>query len=126
MNVFRALIRRELFMFFQGPTGFIIISAVLFLIGLGFLVVLYGLNGEATPMPVTQIFLLVDFTTYCPCYYDEKFCYGTSKRHIRKFNDFSSWRLASGTFKIHRCINFLYDSLDPSFIMQHSSPILCR
>ena len=56
MNVFRALIRRALSIFFQGPTGFIIISAVLFLIGLGFLVVLYGLNGEATPMPVTQIF----------------------------------------------------------------------
>ncbi|MDP6892750.1 MAG: ABC transporter permease subunit [Verrucomicrobiota bacterium] len=56
MNIFRALIRRELSMFFQGPTGFIIISAVLFLISLGFLVVLYGLNGEATPMPVTQIF----------------------------------------------------------------------
>ena len=56
MNIFQALIRRELSMFFQGPTGFIIISAVLFLIGLGFLVVLYGLNGEATPMPVTQIF----------------------------------------------------------------------
>ena len=56
MNVFRALVRRELSAFFQGPTGFIIIAAVMFLIGLGFLVVLSGLNGEATPMPVTQIF----------------------------------------------------------------------
>ncbi|GIT05454.1 MAG: hypothetical protein CM1200mP29_08650 [Verrucomicrobiota bacterium] len=42
--------------FFQGPTGFIIIAAVLFLIGLGFVVVLTGLNGHATPMPVTQVF----------------------------------------------------------------------
>ena len=56
MSVFRALVRRELSAFFQGPTGFIIIAAVMFLIGLGFLVVLSGLNGEATPMPVTQIF----------------------------------------------------------------------
>lgn len=56
MSVFRALIRRELSAFFQGPTGFIIIAAVMFLIGLGFLVVLSGLNGEATPMPVTQVF----------------------------------------------------------------------
>ena len=56
MNVFRTLVRRELSAFFQGPTGFIIIAAVMFLIGLGFLVVLSGLNGEATPMPVTQIF----------------------------------------------------------------------
>ena len=56
MNVFRALVRRELSAFFQGPTGLIIIAAVMFLIGLGFLVVLSGLNGEATPMPVTQIF----------------------------------------------------------------------
>ena len=56
MNVFRALVRRELSAFFQGPTGFIIIAAVMFLIGLGFLVVLSGLNGEATPMPVTQVF----------------------------------------------------------------------
>ena len=55
MNVFRALVRRELSAFFQGPTGFIIIAAVMFLIGLGFLVVLSGLNGEATPMPVTQV-----------------------------------------------------------------------
>ena len=56
MSVFRALVRRELWAFFQGPTGFIIIAAVMFLIGLGFVVVLSGLNGEATPMPVTQVF----------------------------------------------------------------------
>jgi len=56
MSVFRALVRRELSAIFQGPTGFIIIAAVIFLIGLGFLVVLSGLNGEATPMPVTQVF----------------------------------------------------------------------
>ena len=56
MSVFRALVRRELSACFQGPTGFIIIAAVLFLIGLGFVVVLSGLNGEATPMPVTQVF----------------------------------------------------------------------
>ena len=56
MNVFRALVRRELSVFFQGPNGFIIIAAVMFLIGLGFIVVLSGLNGEATPMPVTQVF----------------------------------------------------------------------
>ncbi len=56
MNVFRALVRRELLAFFQGPNGFIIIAAVMFLIGLGFIVVLSGLNGEATPMPVTQVF----------------------------------------------------------------------
>ena len=56
MSVFRALVRRELSAFFQGPTGFIIIAAVMLLIGLGFLVVLSGLNGEATPMPVTQVF----------------------------------------------------------------------
>ena len=56
MSVFRALIRRELSAFFQGPTGFIIIAAVMFLIGLGFLVLLSGLNGEATPMPITQVF----------------------------------------------------------------------
>lgn len=56
MSVFRALVRRELSAFFQGPAGFIIIAAVMFLIGLGFVVVLSGLNGEATPMPVTQVF----------------------------------------------------------------------
>ena len=56
MSVFRSLVRRELSAFFQGPTGFIIIAAVMFLIGLGFVVVLSGLNGEATPMPVTQVF----------------------------------------------------------------------
>ena len=60
MSVFRALVRRELSAFFQGPTGFIIIAAMMFLIGLGFLVLLSGLNGEATPMPITQVF----FGTY--------------------------------------------------------------
>ena len=60
MSVFRALVRRELSAFFQGPTGFIIIAAVLFLIGLGFVIVLSGLNGQATPMPVTQVF----YSTY--------------------------------------------------------------
>jgi len=44
MSVFRALVRRELSVFFQGPTGFITIAAVLFLIGLGFVIVLSGLN----------------------------------------------------------------------------------
>jgi hypothetical protein len=60
MSVFRALVRRELSAFFQGPTGFITIAAVLFLIGLGFVIVLSGLNGQATPMPVTQVF----YSTY--------------------------------------------------------------
>jgi len=60
MSVFRALVRRELSAFFQGPTGFIIIAAVLFLIGLGFVVVLSSLNGQATMIPVTQVF----YSTY--------------------------------------------------------------
>ena len=61
MNVFRAGVRRELSAFFQGPTGGIIIAAVMVLIGLGFLVVLSGLNGEATPMPVTQVIYGTNF-----------------------------------------------------------------
>jgi len=60
MSVFRALVRRELSAFFEGPTGFIIIAAVLFLIGLGFVVMLSGLNSLATPMPITQVF----YSTY--------------------------------------------------------------
>jgi len=60
MNVFWTLARREFAGYFSGATGFLLLSAVLFLLGLGLVVVLTGLNGEATPMPVTQVF----YSTY--------------------------------------------------------------
>ena len=87
MSVFRALVRRELSAFFQGPTGFIIIAAVLFLIGLGFVIVLSGLNGQATPIPVTQVFystyfFLADPAAYRANHHHAQLRDGARQRHI--------------------------------------------
>ena len=56
MRTFCTLVRRELSSFFVSWTGYIIIAAVAFLLGLSFASLLRGLNAEPTPVPVTQLF----------------------------------------------------------------------
>jgi len=56
MGTFFALIRRELASFFLSWTGYVIIAAVLFLVGFSFHSMLRGLNSEPTPVPITQLF----------------------------------------------------------------------
>ena len=56
MNAFRTLVRRELGTFFLSWTGYVIIAAVVFLLGFSFSSLLNGLNAQATPVPVTQLF----------------------------------------------------------------------
>jgi ABC-2 type transport system permease protein len=56
MHAFRTLVRRELGSFFASWTGYIIIAAVVFLLGFSFSSLLHGLNAQATPVPVTQLF----------------------------------------------------------------------
>jgi ABC-2 type transport system permease protein len=56
MRTFIALVRRELASFFLSWTGYVIIAAVLFLLGFSFHSMLRGLNGEPTPVPITQLF----------------------------------------------------------------------
>ncbi|HEX7577135.1 MAG TPA: ABC transporter permease, partial [Verrucomicrobiae bacterium] len=56
MNIFRALLRRELAAFFFSLTGYVIIAAVTFLVGESFAQLIDGLGTDPWPMPVTQMF----------------------------------------------------------------------
>ncbi len=56
MRTYWTLVCRELGAHFFSWTGYVIIAAVAFLIGFSFTSLLEGLNGMATPVPVTQLF----------------------------------------------------------------------
>jgi len=56
MQIFLTLMRRELAAFFVSITGYIIIAAVTFLIGLSFVVLMTNLGSDPSPMPVTELF----------------------------------------------------------------------
>lgn len=56
MGVFWTLTRRELGAFFLSLTGYLIIAAAVFLMGLSFVDVLSKLQGEHTTMPATEYF----------------------------------------------------------------------
>ena len=58
MKIFWTLLRRELASFFLSLTGYVIIAAVAFLIGLSFVVLINGLanNSDSSPVPVTELF----------------------------------------------------------------------
>jgi ABC-2 type transport system permease protein len=56
MQKFLTLMRRELAGFFVSWTGYVIIAAAAFLMGLSFVVLLVKLRLESMPMPVTQVF----------------------------------------------------------------------
>jgi ABC-2 type transport system permease protein len=60
MQVYLTLTRRELAGFFLSVSGYIIIAAALFLMGLGFDVILVNLQ-KPTPMPVTELFYNTQF-----------------------------------------------------------------
>jgi len=56
MQVLLTLIRRELATFFISFTGYVIMAAATFLIGLSFVVLVRNLGSEPSPMPVTEMF----------------------------------------------------------------------
>lgn len=56
MRIFLTLLRRELAAFFFSVTGYVIIAAAAFLIGLSFIVLINGLGTDASPSPVTELF----------------------------------------------------------------------
>jgi len=56
MKIFWTLARRELAAFFCSITGYVIIAAVTFLIGLSFAVLMTNLGSDPSPMPVTEMF----------------------------------------------------------------------
>jgi ABC-2 type transport system permease protein len=56
MQAYLTLTRRELGHFFMSFMGYLVIAAALFLMGLSFVSLATKLQGEATVMPVTEIF----------------------------------------------------------------------
>lgn len=61
MQAYLTLTRRELAGFFLSITGYVIIAAAMFLMGLSFVVLLVNLQKDPTPMPVTEIFYMTPF-----------------------------------------------------------------
>jgi ABC-2 type transport system permease protein len=56
MQTFVTLTRRELGAYFVSVTGYVIIAATTFLVGLSFVVLLDKLGNMPSPMPVTEMF----------------------------------------------------------------------
>ena len=61
MQAFLTLTRRELATFFVSITGYIIIAAATFLVGLSFVVMLFRLGSDTSTMPVTELFYNTPF-----------------------------------------------------------------
>src|SRR3974390_514350 len=61
MRVIWTLARRELGGYLLSWTGYIIISAALFMMGFSFVILLLKLQQDATPMPVTELFYITQF-----------------------------------------------------------------
>ena len=61
MQVYLTLTRRELAGFFVSLTGYVIIAAVIFLMGLSWVNLLVLLQGESTPAPVTRLFFSTQY-----------------------------------------------------------------
>ena len=61
MQPYLTLTRRELGAYFLSLTGYIIIAAVMFLLGLSFVVLLVKLQQEPTAIPVTEMFYISQF-----------------------------------------------------------------
>ena len=61
MQAYFTLTRRELASFFYSWVGYVVIGGAVFLIGLSFVTLLKGLQGESTSMPLMEIFLNLCF-----------------------------------------------------------------
>jgi ABC-2 type transport system permease protein len=61
MRAYLTLVRRELGGYFLSMTGYVIIAAAVFLMGLSFVVMLLKLQQDPTPMPVTELFYNTPF-----------------------------------------------------------------
>src|SRR5690349_19415510 len=61
MQAYWTLVRRELSGYFFSMTGYVIIAAAMFLLGLSFVDLLKQLRHQPTPMPVTELFYMTWF-----------------------------------------------------------------
>ena len=64
MQAYWTLTRRELSGYFLSFSGYVIISAALFLLGFSFVVLLVNLQQETTPLPLTEYFYITPFFWY--------------------------------------------------------------
>ena len=61
MRPYLTLTRRELGSYFLSMSGYVIIAAVTFLLGLSFVVLLVKLQQEPTTVPITEMFYITQF-----------------------------------------------------------------
>ncbi len=61
MQAYWTMTRRELAGFFISMTGYVLIAAAMFLMGLSFVVMMVKLQQEPTPMPMTEMFFVTPF-----------------------------------------------------------------
>jgi ABC-2 type transport system permease protein len=61
MQAFITLTRRELAGFFLSMTGYVIVAAAMFMMGLSFVVLIERLQAEPTPLPITEVFYVTPF-----------------------------------------------------------------
>lgn len=61
MQSFLTLTRRDLAGYFLSFSGYVIITATTFLVGLSFVVLVTKLGGDPSPMPVTELFYRTQF-----------------------------------------------------------------
>jgi ABC-2 type transport system permease protein len=61
MQAYLTLTRKELTGYFFSLTGYVIIAAALFLLGLSFVVLMVNLQQEPTSMPITEVFYVTPF-----------------------------------------------------------------
>ena len=61
MRIFLTLMRRELASFFFSLSGYIIIAATTFLVGLSFVVLIRNLNNDTLPIPIIEAFYRSQF-----------------------------------------------------------------
>ena len=61
MQSYLTLTRRDLAGYFLSLSGYVIIAATTFLVGLSFVVLLTKLGGDPSPMPVTEMFYRTQF-----------------------------------------------------------------
>jgi len=61
MQAYLTLTRRELASFFVSMSGYVVIAGAVFLMGLSFVSIITALEGQATPMPITEVFYISEY-----------------------------------------------------------------
>jgi hypothetical protein len=92
MQSYLTLMRRDLAGYFLSLSGYVIIAATTFLVGLSFVVLLAKLGGDPSPMPVTEMFYRTQFFWLIPDPdhardHDAPVRPGTVFRHVRNPDD---------------------------------------